>query len=134
MSQEEIVSKPGSEVDRVERAAGGSFFVTPAADIWHNRDGYTLEVEMPGVNRNSVEVSVEDGKLMVTGHRQLGQCHSGGQSPHREEEGERRGYRRVFDLSPEVNASGIRANLEEGLLTLHVPKSESVRPRKIIVE
>jgi HSP20 family molecular chaperone IbpA len=70
---------------------------------------------------------------VVIGYRQSDRCPTGEKPLHREE-GERKGYRRVFDLSPEVDASGIRANLEEGLLTLRIPKSERVQPRKIAIE
>jgi HSP20 family protein len=125
-----IVHKPEN---KIEQTASGSFFITPVADIWHDREGYTLEIEVPGVNRNGVEVSIEDGKLVVIGYRQPDRYLTGEQ-PLRREEGERKGYRRVFDLSPEVDASGIRANLEEGLLTLRIPKSERVQPRKIAIE
>jgi HSP20 family protein len=125
-----IIHKPEN---KMEQTAGGSFFITPVADIWHDREGYTLEIEVPGVNKNGVEVSIEDGKLVVIGYRRSDQCPTGNK-PLLREEGERKGYRRVFDLSPEVDASGIRASLEEGLLTLRIPKSERVQPRKIAIE
>jgi len=132
MSQTQTaVYKP--ESNKIEGAASGSFFVTPATDIWHDREGYTLEVEVPGVDRNGLEISVEDGKLMVIGYRRLDRPPMGGEGPLRREERENRDYRRVFDLPPEVNASGIKANLEEGLLTLRIPKSESIQPLRIAV-
>src|SRR5437868_15093912 len=109
-----IIHKPEN---KVEQTASGSFFITPVADIWHDREGYTLEIEVPGVNRNGVEVSIEDGKLVVIGYRQSDRYPTGEQPLHREE-GERKGYRRVVDLFPEVDASGFRVKLEEGLLTL----------------
>ncbi|ALJ56821.1 Spore protein SP21 [Candidatus Xiphinematobacter sp. Idaho Grape] len=125
-----IIHKPE---DKIERTESGSFFITPVADIWHDREGYTLEIEVPGVDRSGVEVSIEDGKLVVVGCRQSDRSPAG-EKPLPRERGERKGYRRVFDLSPEVDASGIRASLEEGLLTLRVPKSERVQPRKIPIE
>ena len=102
---------------------------------------FALEIEKVTDQQKLVEYSqrgVETikqygGKLVVIGYRQSDRYPTGEQPLHREE-GERKGYRRVFDLFPEVDASGIRANLEEGLLTLRIPKSERVQPRKIAIE
>lgn len=128
MSQD-LIYKPGNKVGHTVNNS----FATPAADIWHDREGYTLEVEMPGVNKESVEVSIEDGKLVVIGRLQLSQKQptTETKSPYPSEIG---GYRRVFDLSPEVDVFNVKARMADGLLTLRILKSESIKPRKITVE
>jgi HSP20 family protein len=122
MSTSEI-SKTGGEVgQRVE-------YFAPLVNLHQDADGYTLEVEMPGVNKQGVEITVEDGKLVLSGHRRdVGEF---GRSVHRERKvGE---YRRVFDLDPSIDATKISARVEQGLLTVHLPRAEAVKPRKITV-
>lgn len=104
-------------------------YFTPLVDLHQDADGYTLEVEMPGVNKQGVEITVEDGKLVLGGHRPAaGEC---GRAVHRERKaGE---YRRVFDLDPSIDATKISARIDQGLLTVHLPKAEAVKPRKISV-
>jgi HSP20 family protein len=116
-------SKTGGEMgQRVE-------YLTPRVNLHQDADGYTLEVEMPGVNKQGVEITVEDGKLILGGHGLAGG--EFGRSVHRERKaGE---YRRVFDLDPSIDATKISARIEQGLLTVHLPKAEAVKPRKITV-
>jgi HSP20 family protein len=110
------------EVRRVE-------FVTPRANLHHDGDSYTLEIEMPGVGKEGVEVTVDDGKLTLTGHR------TDGETPGRAVYSERgqASYRRVFDLDPSIDAAKITAGIEQGLLTVRLVKAEAAKPRKIKV-
>jgi len=104
-------------------------YFTPLVNLHQDADGFTLEVEIPGVNKQGVEVTVEDGKLILGGHRAA--PGDFGRPVHRERKaGE---YRRVFDLDPSIDATRISARIEQGLLTVHLPKTEAVKPRKITV-
>jgi HSP20 family protein len=105
-------------------------YFSPVVNLHQDGDGFTLEVEMPGVGKQGVEVTVEDGKLILGGHR-TAVANDFGRAVHRERRaGE---YRRVFDLDPSIDASRISARIEQGLLTVHLPKTEAVKPRKITV-
>jgi HSP20 family protein len=104
-------------------------YFTPLVNLHQDANGYSLEVEMPGVSKQGVEITVEDGKLIIGGHRALGGDF--GRTVYRERRaGE---YRRVFDLDPSIDASKIRASMEQGLLTVHLPKVEAAKPHKITV-
>jgi HSP20 family protein len=104
-------------------------YFTPPVDLHQDSDGYILEVEMPGVNKQGVEITVQDGKLILGGHR--GSTGEFGRSVYRERKlGE---YRRVFDLDPSIDSTKISARMEQGLLTVHLPKVETVKPHKITV-
>lgn len=104
-------------------------FVAPRVNIHQDADGYTLEVEMPGVARSGVEVSFEDGKLVLAGHPSAAEP---GRPVYRERPGA--SFRRVFDLDPSIDAGKISAKMEQGLLTVRLPKAEAAKPRKISVE
>jgi HSP20 family protein len=105
-------------------------YFTPVVNLHQDADGFILEVEMPGVGKQGVEVTVEDGKLILGGHRTAA-TNDYGRAVYRERKmGE---YRRVFDLDPSIDAARISARIEQGLLTVHLPKTEAVKPRKITV-
>lgn len=104
-------------------------YTTPLANIRETKDGYVLEAEMPGVAKDGLEVTVENGELAIVGRRAV--VAEAGRSVYRESRGT--DYRRVFELDPSIDSGKISAKIEQGVLTLHLPKAESVKPRKIAV-
>jgi HSP20 family protein len=104
-------------------------FVTPVANILETTDGYLLEVEMPGVARDGIEVTVENGELVITGRR--ADKETPGAAIYRESRP--LDYRRVFDLDPSIDTTRIGAKMEQGILKLTLPKAEEVKPRRIQV-
>jgi HSP20 family protein len=102
-------------------------YVTPPANISANQNEYLLELEMPGVDKTGLEITAEANELTIVGRRkeelQDGQavyC----ESPQAD-------YRRVFEFGVDVDAAKISAEMDQGVLRLHLPKSEKVKPRKI---
>jgi HSP20 family protein len=104
-------------------------YTSPAVNLRHDDDGYTLEVEMPGVTKSGVEITFDDGKLTVIGHR--AEMPAPGTAVYTEAPG--RGFRRVFDLDPSIDPEKINASIEQGLLTIRLQKAEASKPRKISV-
>jgi HSP20 family protein len=104
-------------------------FVAPPASVIEAGDGYMLEVEMPGVNKDGLDISVENNELTVTGRRSLPVVE--GMLIHHESRPEN--FRRTFELDPSIDANNISAKIEQGLATLTLPKAEHVKPRKITV-
>lgn len=104
-------------------------YITPLANIRETNDGYVLEAEMPGVAKDGLEVTVENGELAIVGRR--APATERGRSVYRESRGA--DYRRVFELDPSIDAGKITAKIEQGVLTLTLPKADSVKPRKITV-
>ena len=104
-------------------------FVTPAATVLENAEGYTLEVEMPGVSKETLEMWVENNELTIVGRRSMPTIE--GTLLHRESRPEN--FRRAFELDPSIDAEKISAKIEQGVVTLTLPKAEQVKPRKIAV-
>jgi HSP20 family protein len=104
-------------------------FVAPAASIIEDDDGYMLQVEMPGVNKDGLEISVDNNALTIIGRRSLPAVE--GTLIHRESR--RENYRRAFELDPSIDADKISAKIDQGVMTLTLPKAEQVKPRKIKV-
>ncbi len=104
-------------------------FVAPSASVVEASDGYTLELEMPGVNKEGLEISIENNELTVLGRRSLPAVE--GTLIHRESRQEN--YRRMFELDPSIDANKISAKIDQGVVTLALPKAEHIKPRKITV-
>ena len=112
-------------VERVEQQA----WFSPEVNIFETPEGYVLEGEMPGVTREGLEITLEGNTLTIVGHRN--EADFGSDPVYRES---RAGsFRRVFELDPAIETSKINAKMEQGVLKLHLPKAEKVKPRKIQV-
>ncbi len=113
----------------VRETAQTEQFVAPAASVLEDADGYILEVEMPGVNKEGLEISTEGTELTITGRRSLPTID--GRLIHHESR--RENFRRTFEIDPSIDGNKINARIEEGLLTVTLPKAEHVKPRRIAV-
>jgi HSP20 family protein len=104
-------------------------FITPPASLTEIGDGYMLEIEMPGVKKDGLEISIENNELTIIGRRSLPPGE--GTLIHRESRPEN--FRRTFEIDPSIDADKISAKIDQGLVTLTLPKAEHVKPRKITV-
>jgi HSP20 family protein len=104
-------------------------FITPPASVTEIGDGYTLEIEMPGVKKDGLEISVENNELTIIGRRSFPTVE--GTLIHRESRPEN--FRRAFEIDPSIDANKISAKIDQGLVTLTLPKAEHVKPRRITV-
>ena len=104
-------------------------FVAPSASVMEAGDGYSLEVEMPGVTKEGLEISIENNELTILGHRSLPAVE--GTLIHRESRPEN--YRRAVELDPSIDADEISAKIDQCVVKLRLPKAEHVKQRKITV-
>jgi len=104
-------------------------YLTPAVNIVETNDGYVLEAEMPGVNKEGLEIMLEDNAITLVGRRQPETAT--GEVLVRERCAA--DYRRVFELDPAIDTAKISAKIDQGILSLTLPKSARVKPRKITV-
>jgi len=104
-------------------------YLSPEVSIFESKDGYLLEAEMPGVNKDGLEIALESNTMTLLGRRN--QPDAKATTLYRESaQGD---YRRVFELDPAIDTSKIEAKINQGLLTVRLPKSEAVKPRKVTV-
>lgn len=107
----------------------GEQFAAPSASVIENADRYTLQLEMPGVNKEGLEISIENNELTLMGRRSLPSIN--GTLLHKEMR--RENFRRVFEIDPSIDPGKISAKIEQGIVTVALPKAEHVKPRKIAV-
>jgi HSP20 family protein len=103
----------------------------PALDISERKDAYLVTVELPGVQADDLEITMEDGLLTIQGERHFADD-SSEQQFHRVER--RYGaFRRSITLPAHVMAEGIQASADNGVLQILVPKAEEAKPKRIQV-
>jgi HSP20 family protein len=103
----------------------------PALDISERKDAYLVTVELPGVEADDLDITLEDGLLTIQGERQF-TSESSEQQFHRVER--RYGaFRRSITLPAQVQAEQIEASFDNGVLQIVVPKMEEAKPKRIQV-
>ena len=100
---------------------------SPAADIAQTEDSYSLTVDLPGLSREDIDVTVEDHVLTLSGERRI---EREGQSMDRIERVHGR-FARRFHLPTDIDASAVSAEFENGVLSIVIPKAEDTKARKI---
>jgi HSP20 family molecular chaperone IbpA len=103
--------------------------VAPVVDIFENEDEVLLHADMPGVTKDKITVNVDNGKLEISGVRNL---ESKGAELW-QEFGDVE-YRRVFSVPQSIDVTGVNAELKDGTLKLHLPKAEAAKPRTIEIK
>ena len=101
----------------------------PRTDLSETEEAYLIHLDLPGLKKDDVEISVHDGTLSVSGERRHEETEEG-RTFVRVERSYGRFYR-SFSLPQTINADGIEATFEDGVLTIHVPKAEELKPRRI---
>jgi HSP20 family protein len=130
MSPQELQVQEKRELEKEQESTVPARFYVPNTDIFETDQTLSLVVEMPGVDKNKVDVSVEDGVLTIEGRLDFSK-YEGMQPVYTEYNIGH--YRRSFSLSNKVDQSRISAEMKDGVLTLVLPKPEEAKPRRISV-
>ena len=103
-----------------------------ALDVVEEKEQYVLKADLPGINKEDIKVSVENGILTIEGERKSETEHKDKQF-HRVERSYGR-FTRSLNLGSHVDITKIKANYKDGVLELTVPKSEESKPKSIDVQ
>ena len=103
--------------------------VVPLVDIYENNDEILLHAEMPGVKKDQISVNIDNGNLSLSGIRKLSTEGVADWAEFGDVE-----YQRVFSVPQTIDVEKVRAELIEGVLALHLPKSEAAKPKTIKVK
>jgi HSP20 family protein len=127
-STQELQAQKKREIASKEETTIPARLFVPAADIYEGPDALSVILEMPGVEKNNVAISVEDGVLSVEGRLDL-RKYQGLQPLYTEYNIGH--YSRSFRLSSKIDQSKIAAEMKDGVLSLQLPKVEQAKPRTI---
>jgi HSP20 family protein len=105
--------------------------ITPVADVFETPDAFVVKLDMPGVTKEAVTVSVRPGRLSASGA--IGPLHQ--QDAHLlcGEIG-RKSYSREFNLGEGVDQEDVEAQFEDGVLTIRLPKTEDMKAKQIPIK
>jgi HSP20 family protein len=103
---------------------------TPALDVYQNNDNVVAVIELPGMKKEDIEISLHDGVLSISGER-----HSESKEGENAERTERfvGKFRRSITLPARVDANKVSASYKDGILTVTLPKAEDAKPKQIQV-
>jgi HSP20 family molecular chaperone IbpA len=130
MSPQELQVQKKRELEGKEESTIPARTFVPTADIYEDRDVLKVVLEMPGVEKGNVDVRVEEGVLFVEGRLDLTK-YRGLQPVYTEYN--IGNYSRSFRLSNAIDQDKIGAELNDGVLSLTLPKAEKAKPRTIRV-
>ena len=130
-SKQELQVQQKRELEKKEETTVPARIFLPTADIYETQDALTVTLEMPGVEKDKVEVSVEDGVLKVEGRLDFSK-YQGLQPLYTEYNVGN--YSRSFRLSSKIDQSSISAELNDGVLSLVLPKVQETKPRTVQVK
>jgi HSP20 family protein len=101
---------------------------TPAADIYETDSGYLIAMDLPGIDREALEIDVDDSRLVVKGTRTIAES-----KQHRAER-PRGKFLRTFSVPGSVNQALIGAEFKDGVLHIRLPKRSEQKPKKIEIK
>jgi HSP20 family protein len=129
-TQQELQVQQKREVESKQETTIPARVFVPATDIFETDDVLTVILEMPGINKDKVDVKVENDVLQIEGWIDFSR-YEGLQPVYTEYN--IGNYARSFQLSSKIDQDRISAELRDGVMTLVLPKSEKAKPRKIAV-
>jgi HSP20 family protein len=130
-SGQELQVQQKRELEKKEEGTIPTRVFLPATDIYESEDALTVVVEMPGVDKDDVAVRIEDGVLNVEGRLDFSKYQNLVPVYTEYNIGN---YARSFRLSAKIDQSKIAAEMNDGVLSLLLPKVEEAKPRTIQVK
>jgi len=104
----------------------------PAMNVWTDQDGAVVTAEMPGINADDMDISVQEDTLTLRGNRTPDEVPEGG-TYHRRERGTGQ-FTRSLQLPFQVEAGKVEASYAKGILSITLPRAEADKPKKITIK
>ena len=111
--------------DDIERADW-----VPVADVYEQPGEYVVVLDLPGIDRDALEINLENDRLMVKGTRVTT---NGEKSQHRTERPQGK-FNRSFGLPPAIDPEQIQAEYKDGVLSVHLPKRKEQKPQTLKIK
>lgn len=125
-----MVARPATKTDGKEALTVADWM--PTVDISETAGEYVIQAELPEVKKDDVKVTLEEGVLTIQGQRRQEKDEK--TTKYHRIERSYGTFVRSFSLPDQVNESGVKAEFKDGVLNLHIPKSEKTKPRAIEVK
>ena len=123
-----LFDSPLGELARTSQLLSGW---TPALDVYEDKDNFVVKAELPGMKREEIEVSLQEGSLSISGERKSEEKHKEAEVYRTERFFGR--FQRTVALPTAVAADQVKASYKDGVLTITLPKTEEAKPKHIDV-
>ncbi len=101
-------------------------------NIVENEDNYTLTAEVPGIQEKDISLEIADGRMTLKGHAEESQETE--EKPYRMKEFSRRSFERSFTIGEGIDQDQVSAKLDNGILTVVLPRKEEAKPKSVKVK
>jgi HSP20 family protein len=105
---------------------------TPALDMHEDKDNITVKVELPGMKKEDIDISLHDGSLSISGERKVEEKYENAEVYRAERFVGR--FQRTVTLPAPVSVDKVKAQYKDGVLTITLPKTEESKPKQIDVQ
>jgi len=122
---QEITKKEDENIEKTREL----YEASPTVDIYENEDEILLHADMPGVVKDDISVNIDNGTLSLSGVRKLASKGLANWEEFSDVE-----YIRSFSVPQTIDVELVEAELKDGVLRLHLPKSEAAKPRQIEIK
>lgn len=100
----------------------------PLADVFDSEEEYTIGLDLPGIDRDTLDISIDDNRLTIKGQRgQAGASLHRGECP-------RGSFLRTFSVPGSVDQKAIKANYKDGVLSVHLPKRAQRKAQRVEIK
>ena len=124
-----LFEAPLSELARASQFLSGA---APALDLYEDKENFVVKAELPGMKKEDIDVSLHDGSLSISGERKS-EDKVENSEVYRSERFFGR-FQRTVALPATVDAARIKAQYQDGILTVTLPKAEEAKPKQIDVQ
>jgi HSP20 family protein len=123
-----LFESPWTELARTSQLLSGW---SPALDVHEDKDNFVVQAELPGMKREDIDVSLQDGALSISGERKVEKKYEEAEIYRTERFFGK--FQRTVTLPTPVAADKVKAQYKDGVLTITLPKTEAAKPKQIDV-
>jgi HSP20 family protein len=123
---EDVSQRRASDTDKSDEVEGADWY--PAADVYEDEAEYTVAVDLPGIDRTTLDISVDEGRLTIKGNRaEQDSIRHRGECP-------RGKFLRTFSVPASIDQDGIKAGYKDGVLLVHLPKRPDRKAQRVEIK
>jgi HSP20 family protein len=123
---EDASQRRAAEADAGDEVEGADWY--PAADVYENETEYTVTADLPGIDRETLDISIDDNRLTVKGTR------PGPEAKQHRAECPRGKFLRTFSVPVSVDQNDIKAEYKDGVLQVHLPKRPQRKSHRVEIK
>ena len=123
---EDATQRRAHEADRSDEVEAADWY--PAADVYEAENEYIVSVDLPGIDRTTLDISADDDRLTIKGNRPAPK------NKQHQSECPQGKFLRTFSVPSSVDQNGIKADYKDGVLQVHLPKRAERKPQRVEIK